>query len=170
MAGFIVAKEEVNNSPFKPFSFKEKGDKLVFWLEAVDTATSATYGDFQIAKGLAVPATANTIDEAVAGAELVSFPLTTQLLNKVKNGAMPLKNLYEIEMIYKKGEKLNGRPTKSNGFSVFLLKIDENAKQALHSRYLELLGEADEVESKGFVKDKEAVDNVDTNPPREPRL
>ena len=166
MAGFIVAKEEVNNSPFKPFSFKEKGDKLVFWLEAVDTATSATYGEFQIAKGLAIPANANTVDEAVAGAELVSFPLTTQLLNKIKNGAMPLKNLYEIEMIYKKGEKLNGRPTKSNGFSVFLLKIDDDAKQVLHKKYNTLLNVDNNTENNNnFIKGTEQVDV-----PNEPAL
>ena len=161
--------EEVTGSPFKNFKFENVGDALTFLFAEVADATSAEYGEFEVVRGLKFNPEANSLDEALETAELVSFPMQTQIANKIHSGAMRPGEAYQIKLIYKKGdtyETATGKRarTKSNGYEVLHLILDDEVKEALKAKYYELAGK-----DTGIVKATTAVQD-DTAPNRVPKL
>lgn len=162
--GFIKKVEETANSPFKPFKFEQVGDELTLLFMEVADATSPTYGDFEVVRGLRFNPEAASIEDALASAELVSFPLNTVISNKIKNGAMVVREAYSIKMIWKKGDKYDGNKIcKSNGYEVLHLILDDSARQALIAKYNELAGNS-------LIKDTAPVAEPEAAPAKTPRL
>ena len=159
---FIKKVEEVTGSPFKNFKFENVGDTLTFLFTEIADATSPEYGEFEVLRGLKFNPEVNSLDEALATAELVSFPMQTQIANKINSGAMRPGEAYQIKLIYKKGdtyETATGKKAKckSNGYEVLHLILDDEVKEALKAKYYELAGkDTGLVKAQVAVKDEEA--------------
>ena len=134
---FVKQVEEVRgSSPFKPFKFENVGDKLTFLFMGVEDAQSPTYGTFEVVRGLEFNPNASSVEEALTTASLVSFPMQTQIANKINNGLMRPREAYSIEMIWKKGDKYDGNKIcKSNGYKIEHLILDEEARKALIKKF-----------------------------------
>ena len=162
--GLVKRVEEIGaqKSPFKPFKFEKVGDSVTLLFMHVAEAVSPTYGSFEVVRGLRFDPGAATVDDALESAELISFPLQTNLANKISNGDIKPKEAYQITLAWKKGQQFDdGKVAKANGFNVKHLVLDESARNALIRRYNELTGEG---AGGGFVKGEEEVGTPSSTP------
>ena len=138
MPGFIQGTEEVKgSSPYAEFKFEEVGDSITFLMVGQNTRNSSEWGEFSVAEVVQFDPKAVTVDEAVKGAKLRSFVLTTVLKNQVDNGMIVPGECYTVELVLMKGDKYTDKKTgkqarcKANHYKVLRLNVPQEGIDAL---------------------------------------